>query len=274
MNDQPLEKHIKKILEAIGIHEEGECIQKTNVSNCIYSKTYKRHGTHIKACIVEFGGGRCRVDIDFVLPENAVLANTFMDHCAAIEKTPTNHSSEYCFGPTYRTGAEEHRSKQTFAYAPFDGTMFYIRSEHYLTATELDEAVNNAIGLASQFARHLGDLPTLRVWTKDDPEVIAKAKEITEKASLQETDCDREDRSHYIKDANSFIKGWFFPFNDRGRGTFDTVWPSSLDYAASAVGRKGTFEYAVASLVLVNPDFIRKARSACRIRKETIVRQY
>lgn len=267
------EKQIERILRGLGINDVKDCLQVSHISNCIQSKGYDLHDAHITVEICKFERGTCRVDIDFQLPEGSAVAGTFMDHCAAIEKTPKNLHHEYCAGPMYKDLTSENRRKQTFACSPWGGQFFYIRSENYQTA-ELDEAVDNAITLAAQFARHLHELPSLRYWKTTDEEVIAKAKEIVANAALQETDCDREERAHYLRDAHSFIHGWFYPFNDRGKGTFDILWPSSIDYAAKSMGNEGTFEYAVASLVLVDPDYIRKARAACRIRKETVTREY
>lgn len=267
------EKQIERILRGLGINDVKDCLKNSHVLNCSQSKTYYIHGTQIDIEVCDFGNGNCRVDIDFRLPEGGVIADTFMDHCAAIEKTPKNLHHEYCAGPMYKDLTSENRRKHTFAYSPWGGQFFYIRSENYQTS-ELDEAVDNAITLAAQFARHLYELPSLRYWKTTDEEVIAKAKEIVANAALQETDCDREERAHYLRDAHSFIHGWFYPFNDRGKGTFDTLWPSSIDYAAKSMGNEGTFEYAVASLVLVDPDYIRKARAACQIKKETVTREF
>lgn len=270
MMDCKYSEAVRRILSGIGIGTDGDYLQNSHVMNTVESKHYDLHGTSVSVEVCEFGSGDCRIDIDFRLPEGSVLANTFMDHCAAIEKTPRNNYGEYFAGPAYRTQSEECHFKHTFAYAPFNGTFFYVRSEHYKTS-ELDEAAANAIALARQFASHLNELKDLRYWNDTDPEVIAKANEIIANADLRETDCDREEKAHWLVDGNSFIRGWFMPFNDRGRGTFDTVWPSSVDYAASEMGLKGSFEYAVACRVLTDPKYIAKARKACYIREETTV---
>ena len=227
------------------------------------------HGTELVVHACDFGK-TCRIDIDFRLPEGSVEAQTFMDHCAGIEHTKKNHNGEYSYGPQYSDWMSENRNKQTFAYTACDWhDFFYVRSEHYPTSC-LREAADNAIGLAGQFTRHLADLATLRYWKSEDDEVIKKAKEIIANADLHETDVDREERAHMLEDRNSFIRGWFMPFNDRGRGTFDTLWPSSLDYAARSMGLPGSFEYAVSCIVLENPQYIANARKACLIRKETM----
>lgn len=267
MNRQ-FENQIIQILKGIGIVTSGDCIEDSHVSNETTSKSFNVEGTGIRISVCEFGNGNCRIDIDFRLPEGSVLADTFMDFCAGKEGTKKNNYGEYFFGPSYATQMEENRNKQTFAISPWSNTFFYVRSEHY-KVTELDEAVENAIGLAKQFVSHLPELKTLRYWNTEDKEVIDKAKDIIENAALQETDCDREEKAHYLVDSHSFIKGWFYPFRDAGKGTFDTVWPSSVEYAASCVSRKGTFEYAIACIVLTNESYIAKARKACRIRKET-----
>ncbi len=254
---------ILKALNLEGTVDDGYC-----VSNCIKTNPAEVCGTKITIEVVNFGK-TCRIDIDFSLPEGSVEARTFMDHCADIEHTEKNNCGEYCYGPKYPSWQEENRNKQTFAYNSYDWhDFFYVRSEHYPPSC-LKEAADNAVGLARQFIDHLGDLASMRYWKPGDKEVAEKAKQIVSNASFVETDIDREEKSHYLRDTNSFIHGWFMPFNDRGRGTFDTVWPSSLDYAARTMGHPGTFEYAVACAVLENQEYIAKARKACHIRTET-----
>lgn len=266
------ENHALRILRELGVKEPS--IRKSYVVNVIETESCPLDDALIRASISVFSKESCRVDIDIRLPEGGAVAGTFMEYCAALEKTPKNNHGEYCHGPRYRDQQAENRFKQTFAYngSGWDH-FFYIRSEHYST-DEIDEAVANAIALAKQFTTHLCEYGSLRYWSPEDDEVRAKAKEIIRNADLHETDIDREDHSHMLEDRNSFIRGWFYPFNDRGRGTFDTVWPSSVDYAACNMGRKGSFEYAVACLVLTDPEYIAKARKACVIRTETRTVQY
>ena len=260
------ENVVLDILKRLGA---GGSINRNN--RCVNSVTTLPatvHGTTLIVNACDFGE-TCRIDIDFRLPEGSVEAQTFMDNCAEIEHTAKNHHGEYAFGPTYPDWMSENRKKQTFAYCGGDWhDFFYVRSERYPTPC-LQEAADNAVGLARQFVDHLADLSTMRYWKPEDEEVAQKAKEIIENADLYESDFDREERTHWLVDRNSFIKGWFIPFNDRGRGTFDTVWPSSLDYAARNMGLPGSFEYAVSCLVLKNPEYIAKARKACVIRTET-----
>ena len=277
MDKNQLTKYAVRILNAIGITDTENCLSHYPVLNSIKTKNYLLEGVELSVEVTVFDHkdpATCRIDIDFSLPEDGVLADTFMDHCAGIEKTPKNHHHEYCAGPTYPDYVTELRArKQTFALSPWNNTMFYVRSEGYLL-NDIDTAVDNAIALAVQFTRHFSDLTSMRYWKTTDPEVIARAKEIVAGADLYESDVDREDGGHYIKDRNSFFKGWFYPLYDRGAGSFDTRWPSSVEYAASAMGIEGTFEYAVACILLENPEFIAKARKACYIRKETITVKY
>lgn len=265
---EEFENIVLDILKKLGV--EGTIDSNNHCINTVTSMPATIHGTTLVVHTCDFGKS-CRIDIDFRLPEDSVEARTFMDHCAGIEHTAKNHHGEYAYGPSYPDWISEnqHGCKQTFAYCGCDWHhFFYVRSEHYPTSC-LREAADNAVGLARQFADHLADLSTLRYWKPEDAEVVKKAKEIIANADLHETDFDREERSHWLVDRNSFIKGWFMPFNDRGRGTFDTVWPSSLDYAARSMGLPGSFEYAVSCIVLEDSAYIAKARKACFIRKET-----
>lgn len=260
-----------RILNEIGIPADESCIENLYGGDSAYTKTFVKDEVSISAQVVFFGNSdTCRVDIDFSLPQDGVLADTFMNHCAKKENLPKNNYGYFCTGPTYSRWEDECHKKNTFALSPWHNTSFYVRSEHY-KKTEVEEAVTNAIALAKRFASHLSDLSSLKFWNTTDKEVIAKAKEIISKANLKESDLDREERAHHIVDENSFFKGWFYPFNDHGRGTFDILWPSSIDYAASSMGIKGSFEYAVSCVLLENPDFIAKARKACRIRTETVM---
>lgn len=215
----------------------------------------------------------CGVEVDFTLPEKGVTANAFMDHCAAIEKTPKNHHGEYRSGPAYADWVAELNRKQTFACSPWDNNYFYVRSTRYPLG-EIDQAIGDAVALARQFASHIDDYPSLRRWKSDDPEVTAMAGKIIANASLRETGVDPEERCHFLRDENSFIKGWFHPFYDNGRGAFDTAWPSSTDYAAGCIAQKGSFEYAVACVVLNDPEYIAKGRKACIIREESRTVRY
>lgn len=270
--DEKMKRHIplaERILRGIGIEPGKDFIEDANVSNVLYTKSFTLHGTTIRAEIVIFDGDTCRVDIDFYLPENGVLAKAFMDHCAAIEKTPTNHGHEYCAGPQYKSWSDELGKKTTFAISPWNNRSFYVRSEHYLTS-ELEEAVDNAITLARQFACHLADLPSLRYWKETDEEVVAKAREIVENADFEETDIDREEKAHWMIDRNSFFKGWFFPFRSGGKGAFDTFPYSRF----GAIGIEGSFEYAVSCILLYDKEYIAKAKKACRIRTETKTVRY
>ena len=267
-------KYALRILKELGIDVNGKSIPEGYVSNEVQTDIFPLFGAKVRTSIVWFDSGNIRIDIDFSLPEDGVLAETFMNHCAAIEGTPKNHHHEYCAGPMYPDyTAELYAKKHTFALSPWHNNFFYVRSEGY-GAAEIEEAVGNAVALAKQFASHLSELSSLRFWNTSDAEVIAKAKEIIACADLQDDDCDRETGGHWLTDRNSFFKGWFYPFNNRGKGTFDTLWPSSVDFAAGNMGIKGSFEYAVASILLEDAGFIAKARKACIIRKERITIEY
>lgn len=267
------QQHVERILQALGLSTDPSNI------NCPYggesreSAAFSAYGTTVKARFTAYGNGGYGVEVTFHLPEDGVLAQTFMDHCASLEKIPKNHSHNYSCGPRYRDWGEELHGSNTEAYSPWNDRYLVVESKHY-PDDRVDEAVTNCITLAKQFFRHLEDLPKLRYWNPDDAEVVARAKKIVAEADLHETDVDREERAHHIADRKSFFRGWFYPFNDRGRGTFDTLWPSSVDYAASGMGIKGSFEYAVASRLLEDTAFIAKAREACCIRKETVTRIY
>lgn len=245
------------------------------ISNQVESQPQAIGPVTIVVTVTQFDGKKpsVRIDIDFSLPEGGILANAFMDYCNSKESIPKDLSGKYCAGPRYKDYLSQLRGCETFAYAPFNRNFFYVRSEDY-DLEHLEEAATNASALAQRFVRHIPEYAQQRVWTVEDEDVKTKAREIIENADLEETDCDEENRAHHLRDAKSFFKGWFYPFNNHGRGTFDTVWPSSLEYAASGMGYRGSFEYAVASILLENDDFIAKARKACRIREETKIYCY
>ena len=266
---EKLEKFIAQILSAIGIPVAEDFIEPHLVLNQVESKKYELCGVGIKTDITYFSEDNCRIEIHFRLPEDGVLADTFMDHCAKIEHTPKNHHHEYCAGPTYPDYVTELRAKkQTFAYSPWNNTYFYVRAGGY-PFNELDQAVKDATFLANQFTRHLPELSQLRFWKTDNTEVVSKAKEIIANADFYESDHD--EGAHWMVDRNSFFKGWFYPFRNGGKGSFD-IFIYGVDYAA--IGIKGSFEYAVSCILLLDEEYIRKARKACIIRKETVTKIY
>lgn len=259
--------YIERIIKELGIN--GSAASDNFVSNEVESEDCSIENVRIKASISVFESGKCRVEINFALPKEGASSVTFTDYCARIEKTPRDFEKKYMSGPSYKSWNDARNKKRTIAIIISD-CFFYVRSENY-TESEIEEALENAIMLAGQFTRHIKEYPSLRRWNPDDMEVVQKAKEIIANARLFESDIDRECGAHFIKDNNSFMKGWFFPLRDKGRGTFDTLWPSSLDYAASFMGAKGSFEYAVAYVLLEDKSFIAKARQACVLRKENTV---
>lgn len=262
-------EQVLRILRGLGLPADDASVINPYGGQSRESVEIPVHGSTVNVKFTVYGNGGYAAEVTMSLPEDGVLANTFMDHCAAIEKTPKNHGHRYCHGPRWRDWITELRGYKTEAYSPWNNRYLVVESKGY-PDDRVDEAVTNVVALARQFFDHLEDLPKLRYWNEDDAEVVAKAKEIAGNADLHETDCDREERAHWLRDRNSFFCGWFYPFNDRGRGTFDVLWPSSVDYAASNMGIKGSFEYAVGSRLLVDPGFIAKARKACCIRKETV----
>ena len=270
---QALERCAQKILTSIGVPNTEDCLDNWPVTNSVRTKPFVINGVQVCVEICTFFYKEpvtCRIDIDMYLPHGSVMAQTFMDHCAKIEHTPTNHHHEYCSGPTYPDYQTELKAeKHVFAYSPWQNTAFYVRSEGY-TLDELDEAADNAIALALQFTKHFPDLATLRYWKVTDTEVIAKAKEIVANADFEETDIDREEKTHWLCDRNSFFKGWFYPFHDHGNGTFDTGYKPYY----AAIGVEGSFEYAVSCILLFDKEYIAKARKACRIRTETTTVKY
>lgn len=266
-----LEPHALRIMSELGLPATIE--PDRHISNQVKTVTVTSHGVEVYAQVTCYEGKSFQAEVCFSLPEEGVLAETFMDECAKIENTPKNEEGRYCSGPRYPKYGSSPFNKRTCAFSPWNNHYFIAESRYYPIA-DIQEAVDNVITLARDFVKHLDLVTKLRFWKEDDPEVIAKEKEIVENASFRETDCDRETRSHWLRDDNSFFKGWFNPWNDRGTGTFDTIWPSSIDYAASAMGIKGSFEYAVACRLLVNPEYIAKARKACHIRRETVTIAY
>lgn len=265
--------YVKQIARELGINaairKDGHC------SHTVETEPITVHGVDINIKIVRYarmGGGMSEdigVEMTFSLPEDGVLADTYLDHVAAAEAFRKNNGHEYAAGPRYRDYSSELRGRQAVAYSPWHNRYLDVSAKHY-TVDQMEEAVRDTLALARPLAAHLRDLAGMRYWNPTDEEVVSKAREIAENADLRDEDVDRETRSHWLRDAKSFFKGWFNPWNDRGRGTFDTLWPSSVDYAASAMGIKGSFEYAVACVLLEDSQFIAKARAACRIRTETV----
>jgi len=253
--------------------------KETFVSHTVETEPVTVHGAEVNIKICRYGrmgGGMSDdigVEVTFSLPEDGVLADTYLNHVAAEEGFRKNHGHKYAAGPRYRDYSAELGGRQAVAYSPWHNRYLDVSAKRY-TVSQMEEAVRDTLALARPLAAHLSDLAGMRYWNPTDEEVVAKAREIAENADLRDEDVDRETRSHWLRDAKSFFKGWFNPWNDRGRGTFDTLWPSSVDYAASAMGIKGSFEYAVACVLLEDEAYIAKARKACRIREESVTVRY
>ena len=253
--------------------------KETFVSHTVETEPVTVHGAEVNIKICRYGrmgGGMSDdigVEVTFSLPEDGVLADTYLNHVAAAEAFRKNHGHEYAAGPRYRDYSAELHDRQAVAYSPWNNHYLDVCAKRY-TVGQMEEAVRDTLALARPLAAHLSDLTEMRYWNPTDEEVVAKAREIAENADLRDEDVDRETRSHWLRDTKSFFKGWFNPWNDRGRGTFDTLWPSSVDYAASAMGIKGSFEYAVACVLLEDEDYIAKARKACHIREESVTVRY
>lgn len=268
---------VEQIVKELGIN--AIIRKETFVSHTVETEPCTLHGTEVSVKIVRYarmGGGISEdigIEVTFSLPEDGVLADTYLNHVAAAEGFRKNHGHEYAAGPHYRDYSAELRGRQAVAYSPWHNRYLDVSAKHY-TVDQMEEAVRDTLALARPLAAHLSDLAGMRYWNPTDEEVVSKAREIAENADLRDEDVDRETRSHWLRDAKSFFKGWFNPWNDSKRGTFDILWPSSVDYAASAMGIKGSFEYAVACVLLEDTLFIAKARAACRIHEETITVQY
>lgn len=268
---------VEQIVKELGINaairKDGHC------SHTVETEPCTMHGAEVSVKIVRYarmGGGMSEnigVEVTFSLPEDGVLADTYLNHVAVSEGFRKNNGHKYAAGPRYRDYSSELRVRQAVAYSPWHNRYLDVSAKRY-TVGQMEEAVRDTLALARPLAAHLRDLAGMRFWNPTDEDVVAKAREIAENADLRDEDVDRETRSHWLRDAKSFFKGWFNPWNDRGRGTFDILWPSSVDYAASAMGIKGSFEYAVACMLLEDSLFIAKARAACRIRTETVEMQY
>lgn len=268
-----VEKILKDLNLPASIKQDG-CI-----SHHVESEPCTVHGAAVVVQVCQYarmGGGmsdNINVEVTISLPKDGVLAQSFMDHVAAEEHIKKNHGGKYAAGPRYCDYLRELSGKRVEAYSPWNNTYLVVQAKNY-TISQMEEAVRDLLVLARPMVEHLCDLTKLRFWTTDDEKVKAKAREIIKNADFRDDHVDYETRSHWMEDGNSFFRGWFNPWNDRGRGTFDTLWPSSVDYAASAMGIKGSFEYAVACILLDNNEFIAKARQACVIREETKTIRY
>lgn len=269
--------YVEQIARELGINaaikKDGHC------SHTVETELITVHGVDINIKIFRYarmGGGMSEdigVEVTFSLPEDGVLADTYLDHVAAAEAFRKNNGHEYAAGPRYRDYSSELHGRQAVAYSPWHNRYLDVSAKRY-TISQMEEAVRDTLALARPLAAHLPDLTGMRYWNPTDDDVVAKAREIAENADLQDEDVDRETRSHWLSDAKSFFKGWFNPWNDREWGTFDTLWPSSVKYAASAMGIEGSFEYAVACVLLEDEEFKAKAREACVIREETKTIRY
>ena len=254
------DKEVQEVISGLGL--KGAVEKKQYVSCCSESEKINLEGIDICVKITKYGNvDKLEAEIAFVLPEEGVTAVSFIEHCAKAEGL--KQTRDYYYGI----------SKDTYLISPWNNNYFTAISRTFPSG-EVAKAVEELVALGSIIVKHIPEYTSLRRWKTTDPEVVAKAKEIVTNASFRETDIDRENRAHYLRDENSFVKGWFFPFNDKGRGTFDTVWPSSVEYAALNFGDVGSFNFCVGSLVLEDPDCIAKARKACVIRKETTVTLY
>lgn len=257
----------------------GAIREDTCVSHQVETEPVDIHGVSVAVKMCRYGNMRggmsdniC-VEVSLDLPDSGVTADQYLVHVAEKVGFTKNIGGKYAAGPRYRNYADELRGRQVEAYSPWNNQYLVVNAGKY-TVDRMEEAVRDVLVLAKPLVEHLSDLSGLRFWTADDAEVKEKAREIIRNADLHETDVDRETKSHWLEDRNSFFKGWFDPWNDRGRGTFDTIWPSSLDHAARGMGLRGSFEYAVACILLVDEEFIAKARKACVIRRETVTQRY
>lgn len=269
---QTLESYVRQIVKQLGL--DNKIRPAVGVTGVIETDVCCMNGVKVSVQFSKFGNSDgIRVEVDFALPEDGVLANTYIEYCGKADKLPQNEEGRFFCGPKYPSYAAGLLKKHTTVYSPWNNRYFVVESMYYKW-DEANDAVANVIRLAKPFIAHLCDLQKLRYWKTDDNEVIKKAREIVANADFIEEDVDREERAHWLRDRNSFVRGWFYPLNDRERGTFDTLWPSSVDYAAKTMGEEGSFEYAVSCLVLVDSELIAKARNACRIRKKTMKVRY
>lgn len=268
---------VEQIAKELGIN--AAIRKETFVSHTVETEPCTVHGAKVKIVICQYGrmgGGmseNINAEVAILLPENGIVADAFMECVAKEEHIEKDHFGFYCAGPKYATYDAERRGHNIEMYSPWHDRYLRIYARNY-TVSQIEQATDNLMLLAGPAVKRLADLPKLRYWKPTDAEVIAKAKEIIANADLRDEDVDHETRSHWMRDTKSFFKGWFNPWNDNGRGTFDTLWPASVGYAVSAMGIEGTFEYAVACVLLEDREFIAKARAACRIRKETIETAY
>ena len=275
---ESLKVYALKILSELGLPANKDSFGNQYVGNQAETKVFKSYGTKVYVRVTDFSkdckvGGDCRVEVNFSLPEDAVMADTFIEHCARREKIEKNVDGYYGLGPKYENRYDYIVSRKTEAFSPWHNRMFTVWSDKYPTG-EIETAVENCTKLAKKFYDHLSEVPALKVWKTTDKETVAKANAIIANAKLYEADTDRKNKAHWIKDENSFFKSWFYPFNDKGKGSFDIYWPSSVEKTAGNMGVEGSEEYAIASLLLVNDEFIAKARKACRMVKEIVIDEY
>ena len=275
---ESLKVYALRILRELGLPANRDSFGTQYIGNQAETKVFKSYGTKVYVKVTDFSkdsriNSNCQVEVNFSLPEDAVMAETFIEHCAKRERIEKNVDGYYSLGPKYKNRNDYIANKKTEAFSPWQNRMFTVWSDKY-PISEIDTAVENCIKLAKKFYNHLSEVPALKVWKTTDRETISKANAIIANAKLYEADTDRENKGHWIKDANSFFKGWFYPFNDKDKGSFDIYWPGSVEKTAGNMGVEGSEEYAIASLLLVNDEFIAKARKACRIVKETVIDEY
>lgn len=257
-----LAEYAKRTLANLGItmadDEYNKLTEKNCIRNWVETKEYDYGTFKVNVEICDFDNTDCRVDININLPNDGIVALEYMHYCGKAEQIKKNNGHKYTIGHYYQNYMDELRKKITFAYCPWGGQSFYIRSERY-KLSEIEEAVKYASELAMLFLKHESEYESMRVWSINDDEVKAKAREIIANADFRPTDYDREYRGYYIVDRNSFITGWFYPSWDDGKGSFDIGWRGM----ALSKWNEGTFERCVAEIVFHDATAISKARISC-----------
>ena len=97
---QTLESYVKQILEQLGLNNKIKV--SVGTTGIIETEVCNIHGAEVSVQFTRFANNEgIRVEVDFKLPDNGVLANTYIEHCGKVEKLPQNEEDRFFCGPKY-----------------------------------------------------------------------------------------------------------------------------------------------------------------------------
>ena len=125
---------VEQIARELGI--SAAIRKETFVSHTVETEPVTVHGVEVNIKIFRYarmGGGMSEdigVEVTFSLPEDGVLADTYLNHVAAAEAFRKNHGHEYAAGPRYRDYSAELGGRQTVAYSPWHNRYLDVSAKH------------------------------------------------------------------------------------------------------------------------------------------------